>query len=216
MGNQSSKSTLTAQDKAIFQLKRQRDSLKQYQKKLHLVIDKQMEGARAALRESKPEKAKIYLKLKKQQQTVVGSTYEQLAKLEGLIGTIEFKLIEKDVYNGLMEGNKVLKKLNAELSVDKIDKVMDDIEGEVLRTDEIADLLGSKLSLVEELEVDGELRALELEVLGAKGPELPHLPELPNQMVQEMPYAPIKPVNEQPNKKPKESESEELNTSLAA
>lgn len=179
MGAQGSKATVTQQDKAIFQLKRQRDALKQYQKKLYIVIEKQTEGAKAALREGKPEKAKLYLKLKKQQQTTVNSTYEQLANLEGLIGTIEFKLIEKDVLNGLTEGNKVLKKLNAEMSIEKIDKVMDDIEEEVVRVDEVSELLGSKLSLVEELEVDEELQALEKEVLGSKEP-VPKLPELPS------------------------------------
>lgn len=179
MGAQGSKPTVTQQDKAIFQLKRQRDTLKQYQKKLYIVIEKQTEGARSALREGKPEKAKLYLKLKKQQQSTVNSTYEQLANLEGLIGTIEFKLIEKDVLNGLTEGNKVLKRLNSEMSIEKIDKVMDEIEEEVVRVDEISGLLGSKLSQLEELEVDDELQALENEVLGKKE-SLPELPELPS------------------------------------
>lgn len=226
MGAQSSKPTLTSQDKAIFQLKRQRDSLKQYQKKLYVVIEKQTEGAKAALLEGKPEKAKLYLKLKKQQQSVVNSTYEQLANLEGLIGTIEFKLIEKDVLNGLTEGNKVLKKLNAEMSIEKIDKVMDDIEEEVVRVDEISDILGNKLSDVQELEVDEELQALESEVLGKKEgeqrrmPELsdtqkiPKLPEVPDtQKVPEMPQVPhSKPVEQE---KP-EKEHEVLNGPLAA
>ena len=185
MGNQSSRPTLTAQDKAIFQLKKQRDALKQYQKKLYVVIEKQTEGARAALREGKPEKAKLYLKLKKQQQSVVNATYEQLANLEGLIGTIEFKLIEKDVLDGLTQGNKVLKRLNAEMSIDKIDKVMDDIEDEVMRVDEISELLGNKLSDSQELEVDEELQALESEVIGKKDaiaamPELPPAQKVPN------------------------------------
>lgn len=203
MGAQSSKPTLTSQDKAIFQLKRQRDSLKQYQKRIYGVIEKQTEAAKAALRDGKPEKAKLYLKLKKQQQSVVNSTYEQLANLEGLIGTIEFKLIEKDVINGLTEGNKVLKKLNAEMSIEKIDRVMDDIEEEVVRVDEISDLLGNKLSDVQELEVDEELQALESEVLGkhkvsevADKTSIPKLPELPDtQKVPEMPKVPqSKPV----------------------
>lgn len=199
MGAQSSKTTLTAQDKAIFQLKKQRDSLKQYQKKLYVVIDKQNEGARAALREGKPEKAKLFLKLKKQQQGVVNSTYEQLANLEGLIGTIEFKLIEKDVLNGLTEGNNVLKKLNAEMSIEKIDKVMDDIEDEVLRVDEISDLLGSKLSLIEELEVDEELKALESDVMGTKVsvPELPDVPTM--EKVPEMPQVPLSELGDTEN-----------------
>ncbi|WPK24430.1 hypothetical protein PUMCH_001704 [Australozyma saopauloensis] len=181
MGNTNSKDTLTAQDKAIFQLKKQRDALKQYQKKIYLVIDKQTDAAKEALRDGKPEKAKLYLKLKKQQQTVVNSTYEQLANLEQLIGTIEFKLIEKDVVNGLSEGNKVLKMLNSEMSIEKIDKVMEDIEEEVVRVDEISELLGGRLSDLQELELDDELQALENEVSGKVPIEkVPTMPQVPN------------------------------------
>lgn len=224
MGAQGSKATVTQQDKAIFQLKRQRDSLKQYQKKLYIVIEKQTEGARAALREGKPEKAKLYLKLKKQQQTTVNSTYEQLANLEGLIGTIEFKLIEKDVLNGLTEGNKVLKKLNSEMSIEKIDKVMDDIEEEVVRVEEVSELLGTKLSQVEELEVDEELQALENEVLGTKE-SVPKLPELPSsqkvsepQDLSNMPKVPsISPAEkEKLNEEKKEEQTRHANEPLAA
>ncbi|ODV81778.1 uncharacterized protein CANTADRAFT_3851 [Suhomyces tanzawaensis NRRL Y-17324] len=166
MGQQPSAPKITAQDKAIFQLKQQRDKLKQYQKRLSLVIDRQSQLARDAIRNKQPERAKFYLKAKKQQQATISKTYGQLDNLEGLIGTIEFKLIEKDVIYGLQQGNEVLKLLNSKMSVDKIDKVLDDLEDERLRVDEVSDALGmgSGLTTGEENEVDEEFERLQREL----------------------------------------------------
>lgn len=181
MGQQPSQPKITAQDKAIFQLKRQRDNLKQYQRKLNVVIERQTALAKQALKDGKTDKAKLYLRLKKQQQSVINTTYDQLGNLENLIGTIEFKLIEKDVVYGLSQGNEVLKKLNSDMSVEKIDKVLDDLEDERLKVDEVSDILGSGLSNLEETEVDEELERLEQEVLGTKTGETKHeVPVLPD------------------------------------
>ena len=46
MGQQPSTPKITAQDRAIFQLKQQRDKLKQYQKRLNTIIEKQTELAK--------------------------------------------------------------------------------------------------------------------------------------------------------------------------
>lgn len=187
MGNQPSQPKITAQDRAIFQLKQQRDKLKQYQRKLNVTIDRQKNLAREALNNKKPERAKFYLRAKKQQESIITKTYEQLDNLETLIGSIEFKLIEKDVLYGLQQGNQVLNKLNSEMSVDKIDKLLDDLEDEKLKVDEVSELLGtgSALTNSEELEVDEEFEKLDEEINGAKvklpdAPDIAVLPDAPN------------------------------------
>lgn len=185
MGQQTSQPKITPQDRAIYQLKRQRDALKQYQKKLTVTIERETELARQALRDGKPDKAKFYLRLKKRQQSVIESTYDQLGNLEGLIGTIEFKLIEKDVLYGLEQGNRVLKTLNSEMSVEKIDRVLDDLEEERLRVDEVSDMLGLGLSNLEEHEVDEEMARLEREMgVGAPASEDVKFPDAPKNIVE--------------------------------
>lgn len=170
MGQQTSAPKITLQDKAIFQLKQQRDKLKQYQQKLSIIIERQNNLAREAIAKKDAARAKVYLRSKKQQQTTITKTYDQLDNLETLIGTIEFKLIEKDVMYGLAQGNEVLKTLNSEMSVDKIDKVLDDLEDERLKVDEVLDMLGmgSGLNNSEEHEVDEEFAKLEAEVNGSQ------------------------------------------------
>lgn len=180
MGQQTSTPKITLQDRAIFQLKQQRDKLKQYQRKLNTIIERQNKLAKEAIIKKDNARAKIYLRSKKQQQTTITKTYEQLDNLETLIGTIEFKLIEKDVMYGLEQGNEVLKTLNSEMSVDKIDKVLDGLEDERLKVDEVLDMLGmgSGLSNGEEHEVDEELANLEAEVNGSKKVETEALQDI--------------------------------------
>ncbi|CAH2354157.1 vacuolar-sorting protein Snf7p [[Candida] railenensis] len=183
MGQQPSTPKITAQDRAIFQLKQQRDKLKQYQTKLTSVIERQNQLAKQAITKKDPERAKFFLRSKRQQETTISRTYEQLDNLEKLIGTIEFKSIEKDVIYGLQQGNEVLKKLNSEMSMDKIDKVLDDLEDERVKVDEVSDMLGmGSLTNGDEQEVDEELERLELEVNGKKTANEPtkvNLPDVP-------------------------------------
>lgn len=215
MGQLTSQPTITAQDKAIYQLKSQRDNLKQYHKRLNVIIDRQTTLAKQALKEGKPEKAKLYLKLKKQQQSVVNKTYDQLGNLENLIGTIEFKLIEKDVLYGLSQGNDVLKRLNSEMSVDKIDKILDDLEDEKLKVDEVSDMLGSGLSNAEETEVDEEFERMEAELgLGEKKETVPEV-KAPEHKVPELPEVP-KSELENPTVESSEPQGREQHEPIAA
>lgn len=206
MGQQTSQPKITAQDKAIFQLKRQRDNLKQYQRKLNVVIDRQTRLAKQAIKDGKPDKAKVYLRLKKQQQSVISTTYDQLGNLENLIGTIEFKLIEKDVVYGLSQGNEVLKRLNNEMSVEKIDKVLDDLEDEKLKVDEVSDLLGSGLSNSQETEVEDELEALERELLGKKEKQPKEEPKEEEIVLPDAPTSKL----EEPQEESQEEQREQL------
>lgn len=207
MGQQTSQPKITAQDKAIYQLKSQRDNLKVYQKKLNVVIEKQTNLARTAIRENKPEKAKLYLKLKKQQQSFINKTYDQLGNLENLIGTIEFKLIEKDVLYGLSQGNDVLKRLNSEMSVDKIDKILDDLDEERIKVDEVSDMLGLGLSNLEETEVEEEFDRMEAELKLEAPVEVPKV-DVPQEEVPVLPNVPASKL-EEPKEKPLEPEHPE-------
>lgn len=223
MGQQTSQPKITAQDRAIFQLKRQRDNLKQYQRKLNTVIDRQTALAKQALLEGKPERAKVFLRLKKHQQSVVNTTYDQLGNLENLIGTIEFKLIEKDVIYGLTQGNEVLKKLNSDMSVEKIDRVLDDLEDERVKVDEVSDLLGSGLSNLDENEVEEELQRMEEELLGkkvetGKEEENAKLPDAPTSELKDQQKEEVIQLPDAPNSELKEEEdhSKELHEPLAA
>lgn len=160
---------VTPHDKAILQLKLQRDKLHQSKQKIQTVIERENEIVKTCIKSKNLEKAKLTLRKKKRQQSLLDNLEKQSNTLEELIDTIEFKLIEKDVLFGLEQGNKVLKEINSEMSIEKVDRIMEETAEAVEYQNELSERLGSLLTNSEEMEVDEELRALELEMSGAGG-----------------------------------------------
>lgn len=90
-------SRVTEQDKAVLQLKQQRDRLKQYQKKIELNLEKDRQLAKKLLAEGKRDRAKLLLKKKKYQENLLQNTDSQLEQLEQLTHDLEFAQIEVQV-----------------------------------------------------------------------------------------------------------------------
>ena len=68
------KSRVTEQDKAVLQLKTQRDKLKQYQKKIQNNLEKERELAKTLLKDGKKDRALLLLKKKRAQETLLAKT----------------------------------------------------------------------------------------------------------------------------------------------
>lgn len=178
-------SKISAQDKAVYELKKQRDNILKYQTRIQHVSDRQLELAKELLKNGRKERAKFYLGCRRHQQHLVKKSFEQLENIGQLINTIEFKLIERDVIYGLKMGNQTLQQLNSEFSVEKIDGILDDLEDNKIQVEQVLSMLGS-LTNSEERDVDDELERLEQELGNKKEeqvasdiPELPEMPEVP-------------------------------------
>lgn len=90
-------SRVTDQDRAVLQLKQQRDKLKQYQKRIGINLEKDRQLAKKLLNEGKRDKAKLLLKKKRYQEQLLQNTDAQLEKLEQLTHDLEFAQIEVQV-----------------------------------------------------------------------------------------------------------------------
>ncbi|KAG4218614.1 hypothetical protein PC116_g32906, partial [Phytophthora cactorum] len=125
MGNNSSR--VTAQDKAILDLKLQRDKLHQYQRRITVLTDKETAVARQMLAAGDKKRALLALRRKKYQESLLEKTDAQLAQLEQLTRSVEFALIQKDVVFGLEQGTKVLRDIHAEMGgLEHVEKLMGD------------------------------------------------------------------------------------------
>ena len=134
-------SRITDQDKAILNLKKQRDQLKQYQKKIQGVLEKEKELAKKLLKEGKKDRAKLLLRKKKFQEGLLEKTDGQLDNLERLVQDLEFSQVEQQVLDGLKEGNAALKKANEMFSIDEVEQIMLDTQESVDKQREIDELL---------------------------------------------------------------------------
>jgi len=172
MGSSQSTPKVTAHDRAILDLKLQRDKLKQYQKKIQVVLDREHEIAKAHLATGQKDRAVIALRRRKYQQSLLLKTDGQLENLEQLVSTIEFSLVEVSVLHGLKQGNEVLQEIHREMSIESVEKLMDETQEAREYQREIGDLLANRLTNDEEDAVQDELRALQVEALGEAEPEV--------------------------------------------
>ncbi|XP_075973753.1 vacuolar protein sorting 20 [Anticarsia gemmatalis] len=172
-------SRVTEQDKAVLQLKQQRDKLKQYQKKIELNLEKDRQLAKKLLAEGKRDRAKLLLKKKKYQENLLQSTDNQLEKLEQLTHDLEFAQIEVQVLDGLKVGNTALKKVHDVLNIDEIEKILDETREGIEKQREIDELISGQLTEEDEEAVEAELEA----ILDVKD----QLPEVPSEDLPEVP-----------------------------
>lgn len=172
MGNSGSK--ISAQDRAILDMKNQRDKLRQYQKKITVITNREKEIARECLAKGEKEKALLALRRKKYQESLLSQTDGQLEQLEKLTSNVEFALVQKDVVFGLQRGTEVLTMINKEMGgLASVEKIMEDSAEARREQEEISEALAGQLSNQEEDDVEDELEALEREVEGVKLPDAP-------------------------------------------
>lgn len=101
-----------------------------------------------------------------------------------MVHDIEFAQVETKVIDGLKAGNEALKKLHAVLSIDEIEKVMDETREGVEKQQEIDALLSGELTEMDENDIEEELNALISKEAEIETPEVPTdvpLPDVPEE-----------------------------------
>ncbi|KAI4212477.1 MAG: hypothetical protein LQ351_004729 [Letrouitia transgressa] len=180
MGNTTSSPKISAQDRAILDMKIQRDKLHQYQKRITTITTRETEIAKECLARGDKSKALLALRRKKFQESLLTKTDAQLATLEQLTSNVEFALVQKDVMYGLQQGTAVLKQINAEMGgIEHVEKLMGESEDAKAYQREISEMLGGQMSNQDEDEVEDELEALQGVVQGLKAPEEIAYPSAP-------------------------------------
>ncbi|KAL2025411.1 hypothetical protein VTO58DRAFT_103636 [Aureobasidium pullulans] len=164
MGNSSSTPKISAQDRAILDMKNQRDKLHQYQKRITIITNREKEIAKECLRNGDKKRALLALRKKKYQESLLAKTDQQLAQLETLTSDVEFALVQKDVVFGLQQGTKVLKEIHKEMGgLERVELILGENEEAQAYQNEINDMLGTRMTNQEEDEVEDELEALAAE-----------------------------------------------------
>ncbi|KAM0180382.1 hypothetical protein ACHAPC_007699 [Botrytis cinerea] len=174
MGNTPSTHKISAQDKAILDMKNQRDKLHQYQRRITVLTDRETAIAKEMLAKGDKKRALLALRRKKYQESLLAKTDAQLEQLEKLTSRVEFALVQKDVVYGLQQGTNVLNQIHKEMGgLDHVEKLMGETADAIAYQQEVSDMLGGMMSNQDEDEVEDELAALEAEVTGVPLPEVP-------------------------------------------
>ncbi|XP_017867342.1 PREDICTED: charged multivesicular body protein 6-A [Drosophila arizonae] len=177
-------SRITEHDKAVLQLKQQRDRLKQYQKRIELQLENDRLLAKKCLQQGRKDRAKLLLRKKKYQESLLTNADKQLENLEKLASDLEFAQVEMKVLDGLKQGNAALKKVHDMLSIDEVERIMDETREGIEKQQEIDAILTDVLTTQDEEDVLAELDALEAEEQNVRLPEVPS-DELPVKATEE-------------------------------
>ncbi|KAJ5698429.1 Charged multivesicular body protein 6 [Penicillium macrosclerotiorum] len=181
MGNSGSSQKISAQDRAILDLKNQRDKIYQYQKRITVLTDRETAIAKECLARNDRRRALLALRRKKYQESLLSKTDSQLAQLEQLTGQVEFALVQKDVLYGLQQGTQVLQAIHKEMGgIDGVERMLEENEEARAYQEEVSQMLEGHLSNQDEEDVEDELEALRREV---EGPVV--LPDIPSGPIQE-------------------------------
>jgi len=173
MGNlfakKSKETRITEQDKAVLQLKHQRDKLKQYKKNILIVIEKDKEIARRLLKENKKDRAKLLLKKKRYQEQLIVKTDNQLDLVEQLVHDLEFTQVEMRVLESLKIGNNSLKEMHKLFTVEDVEQIMEETREGIEKQREIDELLSGALTDEDDEAVEKEFE----EILRLNLPDVP-------------------------------------------
>lgn len=118
-------------------------------------------------------RALLLLRKKKFQEQILATTDGQMENIERMVHDLEFAQVEIKVIDGLKIGNTALTKLHEILSIDEIEKVMDDTREGIDKQRELDELLMGTLTEEDEDEVEAELDNLLAEETSEKLPEIP-------------------------------------------
>ncbi|KAM6957896.1 charged multivesicular body protein 6-like [Aplochiton taeniatus] len=181
-GRKSTRSRITEQDRAVLQLKQQRDKLKQYQKRITSQLEKERTLAKQLLKDGKKGKALLLLKKKRYQDQLLYKTEYQISNLERMVQDIEFSQIELKVIEGLKVGNDCLKSMHEVMSIEDVERIMDETQEAIEYQKQIDELLAGSLTQEDEDAVLAELEAI------TQGEDVV-LPEVPSEPLPEIPEA---------------------------
>jgi charged multivesicular body protein 6 len=180
MGNSPSSPKVTAQDRAILQVKLQKDKLVKYQRKSTVLIRSEYNRVKVLLREGNKESAKLLLKKVKYQEKLIEDVNNQMFNLENMLQNIEFKLIEKEFLKGLQNGNTILTKLNKEMNVDDVEQLLDEVRESIAYQQEIEETLANAtIGMDLEDEIDEELKQMEKDAIKRDEIDMPSVQGLP-------------------------------------
>lgn len=126
-------------------------------------------------------RAKLILRKKKYQENLLGTTDKELEALEKLTNDLEFAQVQQQVVDGLKVGNEALKKIHEVLTIDEVERIMDETREGIEKQQEIDAILSTgALSQEDEDSVAAELEELVASTLPAIDEDIDDkLPEVP-------------------------------------
>lgn len=155
----------TERDRAILDLKVQRDKLRLYVHRMDSVLRRELEAARELVVAGKKDRALLVLRKKKYQQSLLDKTELHLLAVEEAIATIEFQSVQNTIFENLRAGTDVLRLLQREVSLEQVEKLVEDTQDAYEYQKQVTELLSSQNTFVDNDQVQQEFDSLLISLL---------------------------------------------------
>ena len=151
---------INQEEKALLDCKICRDKIKKYIKTLEKNSSLKKQKAKEALQNKNKDRARLYMRQSKMYQEQIRTAEGQLEMIETQINQIETAQNQRNVFNVLKQGNDILKKLQEEVNVEKIQEISDDLNELKEQNDEITQFFKDRGIEENDEELDDELNKL--------------------------------------------------------
>lgn len=166
--SQAAQASVDDADRALLDLKVQRDQLVGYRKRAEKQLARDEEAAWTLMQAKKKERAMLALRKKKHHQQLVMECEQNIGKLEELIDSIELARVQQDIVAALAAGVKTLRKVQQEIGgADYINQLMDEREEAMEAQQEINEALAGVGVAADDADALAELARLEASMVAA-------------------------------------------------
>ncbi|KAN0006668.1 hypothetical protein ACTFIU_003384 [Dictyostelium citrinum] len=203
-GGREKEDKISKTDRAVLNLKIQRDKLKNYQTQLNVIIQREIAIAKECSKAGKKNQALLALKKKKYQEKMLDESFANLQNIEELIANVEQAEIQVRIFESLKQGNEALKEIQKEMSLEDVENLMEETAEAIQYQNDISEALSGKFSKEEEDDLLNELDEMERQLNAQQYPKVPEtqLPKI------EMPIEDAIEEGKQKLKEQKEKEKE--------
>ena len=178
---------MTQLDKSKLEVKRGKNRISKFSKKLEQQIVKLDQDARNYLKSGNKKKALYTLRLKKLKIKSLHDVEQKILSLEKILLEIESTEMTQESLKAVQNGTNALNEMHRIMSVEDVEQIMADNEEALDEANEIASLLsGESFDLTDEEELEAELNALSGNVNNKNDTkvEIPNMPNVPTSKIQ--------------------------------
>ena len=152
-------------------------------------MERDKESASKLVKQKKIELAKLLLRKKKFLEHMSQNAHGELENIEKMIETVDLAHLQKEVVQGLKEGNSLLKEMQSVMKIEDVEKVMEETREQVEFQKEVNAILSGHITDEDETEIEEEFEKILSDQLSKQLPEVPtsqpepelNLPEVPKQ-----------------------------------
>lgn len=178
---------MTQLDKSKLEVKRGKNRISKFSKKLEQQIVKLDQDARNYVKSGNKKKALYTLRLKKLKIKSLDDVEQKILSLEKILLEIESTEMTQESLNAVQNGTNALNEMHRIMSVEDVEQIMADNEEALDEANEIASLLsGESFDLTDEEELEAELNALSGNVNNKNDTkvEISNMPNVPTSKIQ--------------------------------